>query len=108
MLDIAVPAAHLKLSETASTTSAMLSSTVETVCDGYDQDSRQFPDSPETETGGGLFWNIDIVLTDTLKNVQNKAGKDNSEHEVFTQKDIWDLVDIFSKRMTLWDHGHIF
>lgn len=60
------------------------------------------------EKGDSLFRNVDLVLTDPPNNVQINAEKANSEHDLFTQEDIRDFIELFSEFMALGAHWHIF
>lgn len=94
MLDTAVPAAHVKLNENATTAFDTLFNVIKAICSVLDMEFPHLTELHEREKGESLFGNADSVLTGLLHNAVSKPGKTCSKHDIFTIEDIRNLVEL--------------
>ena len=52
--------------------------------------------------------NVDLLLTDPPYNIRNEGGKDNANHDVFTEKDMRKLCELCKTVLKPGGHGIIF
>lgn len=108
LLDTVVPAAHGRLSENVKTAFTTLSDAMTALCSIYDTDNWQLTGTAEMETGDSLLEKGDLVLIDPLYNVWSNAEKLESEHDLYNQENIRDLVELCLKVLAPGAHGHLF
>lgn len=102
VLDIAVPAALVEISEYSRTAFSTLSDVMKAVCSIYDKGFKQLTESYEMEAGDSLFGIVDLLLSEPSYNVRRKAERAISEHNLFPRKYIRDLASCARKLLRLW------
>jgi len=74
----------------------------------FDGDFRDLPGFYMDTVGGNLSGNVDLILMDPPYNVRRESSKKNASHDIFTNDDMEDVVNLAVDMLKPGGHGIIF
>lgn len=108
VVDFPVPSGATDLSDTEREAYMLLEDAMSQYVCVYDTSFRELSDIHADRKGEELTGLVDLLLVDPPYNTRREGNKDHSRHDVFTTKDMDDLVDFASDILVPGAHGHIF